>query len=215
MKENTRYLFYLLLSVMIYMIIVYVPVIGLITLPIRLLCTFLHEFGHAFFAIITGGSVKSLAVNMDGSGVTGVVGGNKALLIMGGYIGSALFGNLILRLAGSRNPDIVQKVLAGLMFISALIWFDNFITTGILLAFSAALWYSANKKRSSYILGFLGVACVLYIIQDFNVGPSSDLQAYENEVGFFPARVWMYIWLLIVIATTALNLRALYNKRRS
>jgi hypothetical protein len=35
--------------------------------PINLFVTFLHEFGHAFFALVTGGNVLEVQVNSDGS----------------------------------------------------------------------------------------------------------------------------------------------------
>ena len=42
---------------------------------------------------------------------------------------------------------------------------------------------------------FLGLASIIYIVQDFNVGPSSDLKAYAELFIFIPAVAWMYIWL--------------------
>jgi hypothetical protein len=210
-----KHLTYLFVSAAIYLIVMHLPVVGLIAQPINILCTFLHEFGHAFFAIITGGSVKSMAVNMDGSGVTYTMGGNAALLTMGGYVGSALFGNIMLRLADTHTAQPVLKFLAGVMFVTSLIWFDNFVTTGALMVYAVVLWYMSNRHLSPYILSFLGVACIIYIIQDFNVGPTSDLQAYESEVGLFPAGVWMYIWLMIVIAMTSVNLYGIIRKRRA
>ena len=63
--------------------------------PIHLLVTFLHELGHALGALITGGSVLALQVNEDGSGWTKTAGGNLGIILMGGYLGSALLGNIL------------------------------------------------------------------------------------------------------------------------
>jgi hypothetical protein len=208
-----KHLLFLFISSLLYLIVINLPVVGLIAQPINILCTFLHEFGHAFFAIITGGSVQSMAVNMDGSGVTYTMGGNAAILTMGGYVGSALFGNIMLRLADTHIAQPVLKVLSGVMFITSIIWFNNVVTTVALILFAFALWFISNKHLSPYILSFLGVACIIYIIQDFNVGPTSDLQAYESEVGLFPAAIWMYIWLGIVIVMTSINLFGILKKR--
>lgn len=209
-----KHLLFLFISSLLYLIVINLPVIGLIAQPINILCTFLHEFGHAFFAIITGGSVQSMAVNMDGSGVTYTMGGNAAILTMGGYVGSALFGNIMLRLADTHTAQPVLKVLSGVMFITSIIWFNNVVTTVALILFAFALWFLSNKHLSPYILSFLGIACIIYIIQDFNVGPTSDLQAYESEVGIFPAAIWMYIWLEIVIVMTSINLFGILKKRK-
>jgi Zn-dependent oligopeptidase len=38
---------------------------SLLLYPVTMLVTFLHEFGHALGAILTGGSVEGLQVNSD------------------------------------------------------------------------------------------------------------------------------------------------------
>jgi len=58
----------------------------LILYPITLLVTFLHEFGHALGALITGGEVVSVQVNPDGSGLTMTRGGSRAVILMGGFL---------------------------------------------------------------------------------------------------------------------------------
>lgn len=203
-------LLYLLISVAVYVVLCYVPGLNYVAKPVELLCTFLHEFGHAFFSLVTGGSVHSLCVNMDGSGVTCTSGGSEPLILMGGYVGSAAFGNAMIRLAtGETTSSITLKVLSTAMIISSMWWFDNLITTGALLIFGVGLFLISNTKACSFVLSFLGVACVVYIVQDFNVGPSSDLKAYEGAVGVFSANTWMYVWLVIVVAISGINLFSL------
>lgn len=210
-------LLFIVLAIGIYLLLLSTKGFNIISKPIELLCTFLHEFGHAFFALISGGSVHSLCVNMDGSGVTTTSGGSLGLITMGGYVGSAVFGNIMLRLSKEHTASLSLKALATIMFISSFFWFDNFITTGVLLIFSLSLLavsHWGKKEISSFILSFLGVACIVYIVQDFNVGPTSDLQAYEREVGIFPAGVWMYIWLILVIVITSFNVFSLIRIKK-
>jgi hypothetical protein len=206
-------LLYLILAVVVYVALCYTPGLNYIAKPIGLLCTFLHEFGHAFCALISGGSVHLLQVNMDESGLTQTSGGSPGLITMGGYVGSAFFGNLLLRFSTDKAAAITMKVLAIIMVLASLIWFDNLFTTGLLITFSIALLLISKTKVCAFILSFLGVASMVYIVQDFNVGPSSDLQAYESEVGLFPAGVWMYIWLVIVIVITGINLLYLLKNK--
>jgi hypothetical protein len=205
---------YLLISIVTYLIMCYVPGLNLIAFPVEVLCTYLHEFGHAFFAIISGGHVYSLCVNMNGGGVTTTSGGSLGLITMGGYVGSAVFGNIMLRLTTPNSSKIGLYSLGTIILISAFLWFDNTLTTTVLIIFSVLLFFFAGSKSSPFVMSFLGVACVVYIIQDFNVGPTSDLDAYEKEVGLFPAFVWMYIWLVIVIGITGLNLIHLFKTNR-
>jgi len=182
--------------------------------PIRLFVTFLHEFGHAVGALITGGWVEEIQINRDGSGWTRSANGNRAITIMGGYLGSALFGN-ILFLIGAKAKPLVKPMLALLalsMVVTALYWYNSMFTTMVLLGFSAALLFIMMwTSFGSEILMFFGLASVLYIIQDFNVGPKSDLKAYEEVMVILPANVWMYIWLAVAVLLTILNLKLIWR----
>ena len=182
--------------------------------PIRLFVTFLHEFGHALGAVLTGGWVEEVQINQDGSGWTRTANGNRPVTIMGGYLGSALFGNLLFYI-GARAKRLVKPMIILVVFsmlVTGFYWFNSLFTTGVLLAFSAVLLLVAMKTDfGREVLMFLGLASVLYIIQDFNVGPKSDLKAYEEVMVFIPATVWMYIWLGVAILLFLFNLRLLFS----
>ncbi len=55
----------------------------LLLYPVTMLVTFLHEFGHAMGAILTGGRVEGLQVNSDGSGYTTTLGGSPGIVLIG------------------------------------------------------------------------------------------------------------------------------------
>ena len=184
--------------------------------PIRLFVTFLHEFGHAAGALITGGAVEYIEIETNSAGVTSTFNGNRSVIIMGGYIGSAIFGNLLFYIGARRDkwvkPTLVFVIAA--MLITGFIWYNSLFTTAILCGFSALLFivgFKTNYGRE--ILMLLGLASIIYIVQDFNVGPSSDLAAFEREMKFIPAKVWMYIWLGIALSILALNLKMLFSVR--
>lgn len=182
--------------------------------PITLLVTFLHELGHAIGAVITGGSVNALQVNSDGSGFTETVGGWRSVVLMGGYLGSAILGNLLFYLGAKteKTADIVLYILAGLMVFSGFFWFNSVFTTGVLIGFAVALVFiAAMTSLGSEVLMFLGLATTVYIIQDFNVGPSSDLNRYAELFVVIPSSVWMYIWLGVVLLMTFWNLRMVFR----
>jgi len=204
---------YILLAAAVYLAISSFPLLSFLVWPISLLCTFLHEFGHAFFSVISGGTVHALVVNLDGSGVTTTSGGSPGLCTIGGYIGSAVFGNLMILLSGSKYSSFTLKVISFAMMFACFWWFGTFVTSALLFLFSIGLFYVSRLSFNSLVLSFLGVASVIYIIQDFNVGPGSDLRAYENQVGIFPASVWMYLWLFLVLATTGWTLWHISKKK--
>lgn len=183
--------------------------------PITLLVTFLHEFGHALGALLTGGAVDGMQINPDGSGYTVTRGGWQAIILMGGYLGSAVLGNILLFI-GARKRAMTQSTLltlAALMALAGIIWFESFGSTAILFGFAAVLFLlSQYTNWDQDMLMFFGVAGVLYIIQDFSVGPKSDLAMYEQVVGIFSAQVWMYIWLGITLLLSYSNIRAIFNR---
>jgi hypothetical protein len=190
----------------------------LVLYPVTLLVTFLHEFGHALGALLTGGSVEGLQINSDGSGYTITRGGNHAVVLMGGYLGSAVLGNLLFRI-GAKHRSWTAGTLQGLALVMALagiVWFESFSSTGLLLLFAGLLFFVARKTGwDQDTLMFLGLAAVLYIIQDFNVGPQSDLAMYEQVVGILPARGWMYVWLALAGALFYWNLREILGNRQA
>ncbi|HMX39016.1 MAG TPA: M50 family metallopeptidase [Saprospiraceae bacterium] len=183
--------------------------------PVTLLVTFLHEFGHALGGLLTGGEVLELRISPDGSGHTLTRGGNAAIILMGGYLGSAVLGNLLFYI-GARRRSWAQStlmVVAVLMVLTGILWFESFKSSLILFGFAGLLYFIAMKTDwEQDVLMFLGLAAVLYIIQDFRVGPQSDLAHYERVVGIFPAQVWMYIWLLLAGAMFLLSLRRMIRR---
>lgn len=188
----------------------------LVLYPVTLLVTFLHDFGHALGALLSGGSVVGLNIAPDGSGYTTTRGGSAALILMGGYLGSAILGNILFYIGVRKKTltDTTLKVLAGLMAFSGIIWFESFVSTGLLFVFAVSLWLIAARTNwDQDVLMFLGLAAVLYIIQDFRVGPQSDLAKYEQVVGIFPAQVWTYIWLGAAAILFYLNLRQIFGRR--
>lgn len=206
--------------VLLYLIIKYLfPYAMIVLYPIALIVTFLHELGHSVFALITGGDVFAVQINPDGSGFAKIAGGWTALVLMGGYIGSALFGNLLFYI-GFMKPNIsrvVVTVLGVLMIFVAIWWFSSLFTTILLLSFAALLIYLAGKKQhvSSYLLLVTGLLSIIYIIEDYNVGPTSDLHKFAEVVPILPEYIWMYGFLIVVLFLTYLNLRTIVRHTRN
>lgn len=185
--------------------------------PIRLLVTFLHEFGHAMGAILTGGWVENVQINQDGSGWTRSANGNRIITIMGGYIGSAIFGNILFfigaKLKWFVKPTLI--LLAASMAFTGVYWYTSTFTTIMLMVFALAIIIITLKTNfGREVLMFIGLASILFIIQDFNVGPSSDLKAYAEELVFLPADAWKYIWLFIVVLMTFFNVKWLLKSKK-
>ena len=214
----------LIVLVIIYILLKhFIPYGNYVVYPINLIVTFLHEFGHAFFALITGGDVKWLVVRSDWSWVTTTAWWIRDLVVAWWYLGSAIFWNILLYIwftSTTSNPSLVSRgtnlskwvlyFLSFLMIFVAIFWFNWIISSLIILALAWGLFALAKySKYDSLILQFLWISSIIFIIEDFNVWPSSDLKAFS---GILPESIWMIVWLVIVILMTLFNLRLIFKK---
>src|SRR5206468_4921230 len=85
------------------LILNFIPGAEIAFYPLRLFATFVHEGGHALATILTGGSVESIALARDGSGVTLSRGGFLPLIYSAGYLGTAAIGALALLMSRRRG----------------------------------------------------------------------------------------------------------------
>ena len=187
----------------------------LVMYPVTLMVTYIHEFGHAIGSIVSGGGVCSMNINKDGTGFVDAAGGNVGVTLFGGYLGSILIGNLMLFLS-VRFPRVSQftlKFIGFSMAFTSIIWFSNIQTTVILIIFAAALYFICEKTNAhSELLMFLGLVSILYILQDFKMGETSDLKKYAELYIMNSPQAWMVIWSLITLAFTFFNLRYLVRR---
>jgi hypothetical protein len=79
--------------------------------PFRFFVVMVHEVCHAAMTLLTGGQVVEMRTNWDESGQTLTQGGIFPLISAAGYVGSALFGSLLIY-AGIL-PAAQRLVLAG------------------------------------------------------------------------------------------------------
>lgn len=184
--------------------------------PLTLLVTFLHEFSHALAALLTGGQVLSLQVNTDGSGLCTTAGGSIAIVSAAGYLGSILLGNMLLRI-GWKSPKFSPyfvMLLSICMLLVSLFWFGGWTSFLITVAMGVAIawlsWKFSRFARAFLILS--GVYSVLYIVRDYDVGPSSDLAVFAQAT-FLPAGFWMWVWLAFAVVVSFFNIRSMLKSK--
>jgi len=149
--------------------------------------------------------------------LTKTIGGSRGIILMGGYIGSAILGNLLVYIGAKKVKwsGYTLKILATVMAFTSVIWFGSLYSTLFLIIFAAVLWFIAHRTSfDREILMFLGLTALLYIIQDFNIGPSSDLKAYSEDIGFLSADAWKYVWLAIVSVLSLFNLKWILSSNK-
>src|SRR5438067_2233826 len=88
------------------------PYVSWLLFPIKIFVTALHEFSHALVCLATGGHVNGMTIVDDNNGHGGLTmcsGGNPFLYAQAGYIGTAVWGCLLIML--SRVPALAKAAL--------------------------------------------------------------------------------------------------------
>lgn len=79
--------------------------------PIKLIAVFLHEFGHASAAWLSGANVAHMEVNEKFGGVTHFRGGVLWLILPAGYTGSVIWGSFFVLMTWSALSLRIAAVL--------------------------------------------------------------------------------------------------------
>ncbi|MDG1950965.1 MAG: M50 family metallopeptidase [bacterium] len=215
MKRYTLLLFIAIGMAAFYVLENFIPGGRVILYPFKLLVTMLHEFGHAMGAVVTGGDVDSIKINADGSGWCKTAGGSRGIILMGGYIGSALFGNFLLYMGFvyQKSAKWVLYGLALVLIIISTIWSADITNTAFVLAFLIGIMLINRTKYNYIFLMLLGVLSVAHIINDFNVGPTSDLSKFAEVWPFLSATAWMYVWLVFAVGITGITVNRMLKTK--
>ncbi len=192
-----------------------------IVYPIKIFVVFLHELGHAVAAWLTGGQVISIQIFPDEGGLTTTRGGWPFVILSAGYVGSLLFGGVLLYLASRRTwVRRLLLVLGALLALSTLLFFRNFFAVVYGLVVVVALFFSAYRLPldvNFHLLRFIAVASCLYALLDIRrdlftpvpagSGVVTDAVALSQLTGI-PAIVWSGLWLVISLIALGYLLKA-------
>jgi hypothetical protein len=192
-----------LISIGIWVASWYFPFANYLVYPLQLFATFIHEGSHVLATLMTGGSVQSLTVSPDTSGVVWSLTqeGNwlQAFLISSaGYVGTTVFGVLLLTWFrygySSRNALYFSSAFVGIMTLVfgllAPVWniingqftilsvVFTVISGAVLTAGLFAIAKYATLKWVNFSLAFLAVQCLLnavFSLKDlFIISATSD-----------------------------------------
>ena len=182
-------IYLLLIATAITILLWFLPYAEYLVYPVRLFTTFIHESSHALAAFLTGGSVQSLTIAADGSGMvysapSGFFG--AVLTSSAGYLGTTAFGVLLLLLI--RRAFSAKKILmACAAFIGVITLFFGVLSpmfnifslqvgvssiaftviSGFALAAGLfALGKYASVKVANFSVAFLAVQCLLNAFLD-------------------------------------------------
>ncbi|MCC7430619.1 M50 family metallopeptidase [bacterium] len=188
--------------------------------PFKIMAVFIHELSHALVSILTGGNVLELSISSDESGFVKQIGGNSILTASAGYVGSTIFGGILLVLASKNKFQryIFLFFAVGILFVAILyvrnIFGITFCAVSILIFYSL---FKLNLKYSYFFLYFLGITSSFYAIYDltdFLSGGRTDA-VILSEITFIPAMVWAVLWSFLALAIFGFFLKKVILKTNS
>lgn len=190
--------------------------------PIKLFVVVLHELSHGLAAIMVGGSIEEIKINERIGGSCHYIFPQslmgRLIIASAGYLGSMIWGGLILVIASrTRHDNLLALVIGnGLIILSALYIRSPFglIFTagfGLVLIFLAI---KASNKITDLAMKFLGMTSCLYAIIDIKddlivrSGIGSDADRIATLLGMPWLSVGIGIlWCVIAIISFLLFLR--------
>lgn len=179
--------------------------------PFKLFATWIHETFHGLAALVTGGSVESVDINPDTSGLTRSLISpsmwSHALVSSMGYMGTAVVGALLLSM---RRHAKLQRwalfVLALGMVATLVFWVRNpfgMATTGALAVGVGLLALRASDRWASIGTNVLASQACINALLDirvlYSVQGQSDAVAMAGAVGLWPW-FWATLWLVASVA---------------
>lgn len=184
----------------------YVPGLGVLTYPLTLFDTTIHEMCHAVASWLTGGSVHSISIFQDTSGVTMVSGGFHVVTASAGYVGTTVTGLLMVLATGGRGTRLIGGCL---MAVGAVMFFLVSFFSPIGLACALALvgigfllLTKLPQHVADLIVAFLGMQLIVNSFYDlgglFRMSVSSqtftDALIMQSMTGI-PAVMWALLWM--------------------
>jgi hypothetical protein len=179
--------------------------------PLKLFVVLLHETSHALMALATGGRVDRLIITADQGGICYCPGGNAFLTLSAGYLGSLLWGALILVLARARKPEPRDTTTAIGVLVLALTALFVRNAFGVLFGalFGAGMVALRGAGRTVHVLALtaLGLTSCLYALLDIKSDVldrphlPSDAHMLAQLTGV-PTVVWGILWIGIGAAVS-------------
>jgi len=208
----------------------FIPFAGVITYPVRLFVTYIHEIGHALAALATLGGVNRVALDWSGSGVTFTRGGLGILISSAGYLTTTIYGSgLLLFLRRERNARTAAIATGALLLLMTVLFGGNIVAWLAGLVFGAGCLFLGLKARPRLIhfcMSFLAIQCLLNAFYDLRALlylsaldpaiPTDARNMSQATGGFLPPVFWAAGWailsLLVVGATLAIYYRSLRER---
>ena len=186
--------------------------------PFTLFTTWIHECSHAVMVVLMGGSVASITIQPDTSGLTRslmpAARVAQGLVASAGYLGASLVGCLLM--TATRIEKRARPILwsiGAFMLLTVIFWMRNPFGALVVLAWGLALCVLARHASggiSRFVLSVLAIQVALNAVYDIRIlflvhGPS-DAQTMAR-LFLVPAWIWAGLWMATSVAMLIWTLR--------
>jgi hypothetical protein len=174
--------------------------------PLKILVVFFHELSHGLVAVATGGRIKEIQLSANEGGLCVTQGGSRFLTLSAGYLGSVMWGGMLLLLAARTAWDRGIALTLGVVALGvSLLWirpafgfgFNFAAGTGVVLM-AAGVFLRAGVNE--FLIKVIGLTSCLYAVMDIKSdildrpGLKSDATMLA-EATHVPAMVWGLVWM--------------------
>lgn len=208
------------------------PFGGFVLYPFKLLATWFHEMSHGVVMLTTGAGFDHMEIFRDTSGLAyanrGVTDPARAAIASAGYMGTPMFGALLLVTGQSRRGGrIVLASLGAALFFSALLFISN--DFGLVAVFLAAAVFLgtaalAPPRTAVFVVNVIAVQACINAFLDIRVLFRENLVVNGEKVGasdahnmaaatFGSPTLWAILWLAWSFAAVFVALRFVYLRQ--
>ncbi len=186
--------------------------------PLKIFVVLLHELSHGLAAVATGGTIDRIVLDPMEGGACFCPGGSPFLTLSAGYLGSLVWGLLLVALA-TRFPRWSGRAVGvvGAAVLVLTIWFVRSafglgfgVLFGLMLLGAARLFPMALNR---ILLMGLGLTSALYAVLDIksDVLDRPELESDAHmlaEMTGIPTVAWGVIWIAVALGLAAWSVRA-------
>lgn len=179
--------------------------------PLKLFVVLLHEVSHGLAAILTGGRIDEIRVYREEGGRTVTTGGNAFLITSAGYLGSMLFGVVILVVSTRTRGSQWIVMLLGIGAVAVALF--RMPAEGKWFAAGWGIVFAALSPLPRWVpeivLRVIAVTSCLYAILDIKsdvldrMDAPSDAAALARMTGVHPL-LWGALWIAVSLVVTLL-----------
>jgi hypothetical protein len=204
---DTRTLGILLGSVAVTLLLYFVIPHGrLIARPLVLLSTLVHELGHGFAAVLTGGTFVKFTMWWDGSGVATYARSEsafaKAFIAGAGLVGPALVAGIALWLGRKPGRARGTLVVGGVLLLITLAWVVrgafamSFVAVLALLLVVIGAKASPRAAQSTILFLASQLALSVFSRSDylFTATAQTSVGAMPSDVAQMAEALWLPYW---------------------